>query len=112
MQYEPVMGFMDEFTGNVVDQFFFYRQGGRSCLRNKTDPPAYPEYMCINRHPGLLVNNRCNYIGGFSPDTGQLHQFINGHGYLTIKGGNDLLCHTNQVLRFIVGIGNTFDQGE
>ncbi len=110
MEYQPVVGFVDEGFGDMPDQFFFHRQGCGSRLGYQTDPFTDPEHMGVNSHIGLLVDHGSNYIGCFSAHPRKLHQFINGHGYAPFKITDHLLSHTDQVFCFIIRVGYAFDE--
>ena len=73
---------------------------------------ANSEHVCVYRHVRLLVDHGSDHIGRFSSDPRKRHEFVYRHGYVSTGLGHQLLGHADQVLCFVVGIGNASDQGE
>jgi hypothetical protein len=111
MQYEPVVGFMNQCGGNIFYQLFFGRQGGGGAVC-KSQPGTYPEYMGIHRHIGLLVNNAGYHIGCFAAYAWQFYQLFHRHRYMGPMLLHQHIGHTYQVFGFIVGVADAAYQGK
>ncbi|MCY1372921.1 hypothetical protein D9M69_601600 [compost metagenome] len=69
----------------------------------------YPEHVGIHGHCRLIMDHRSNHICCFPPYPRHFHQLFYGIRHLIVKIIHQHLCHSYQVLRFIVGIGNAPD---
>ena len=69
------------------------------------------EHMGIDRHRGLVKNDRSNHISGLAPHAGQTHQVFHRVGNLPAKVGLQHLGHPQKMGSLVVGIGNRLDIG-
>jgi hypothetical protein len=111
VQDQPVMGDMDHFAGNELQQLLL---GGkrRFSVHGQADTGGDAEDMGIDGHIRLVIDNGSDYIGGFATDAWQTHQFFNGQRYLAAEVMNQHLGHADQVFRFVVGIRDAANKRE
>lgn len=105
------MGNVNLFFRDVPDELLFRLQRGFG-IGGEPDSGSYPENMGIHRHIRLLMYHGSDYIGGFTPYTRELHQFLDRVGNFTLECLRYLLRHAYQVTGFIIGIADALDQGE
>jgi len=106
-----MVGDVDLVAGNEFQQLFFGSQR-RFGVHGKADAGCDAEDVGVDRHVGLVIDDRSDDIGGFAADAGEAHQFFDGQRYFAAKIMDQHLSHADQVFRLVIGIGNAPDQRE
>ena len=108
MQEKPMMGFGDDGSRDVLDELAF---GLKRILTvgRETETFADTEDMGIDRHSGLIPNDRTNDVSGLATDTLQRLQVFDVIGNDAVVGRDQTLRHLNQVFGFRSRITDGFD---
>lgn len=96
--------------GYGLEELIFDGGGGFSV--GDTDASCDAEDVGVDGHGGLVVENGKEDVGGFSSDAGQGLQVVSVVGEDSVVFFDDFLCHGDEVLGFVVGVGNAFDEGK
>ena len=103
-----MMRFWDDGSRDVLDELAFCLEwvlavGGQAESFGDT------EDMCINRHSGLVPDDRADDVGGLSSDTLEGLQVIYVIGDDAVVGGDEALRHLDQMFRLRARITDGFD---
>ena len=102
------MGFGNDIGRDVSDECFFRLERVLAVCR-QSEPFADTEDMRIDRHGGLVPNDRTHDIGGFASYALQRLQVIDVIGYDAVIDGDEALRHLYQVFGFGAGITDGLD---
>ena len=99
MQEKPMMGFGDDGSRDVLDELAF---GLKRILAvgREAETFADTEYMGIDRHSGLIPNDRADYVRRFASNALEGLEIIDVIGHDAVEGGDETLCHLNEVFGF------------
>ena len=103
-----MMGFGDDGSRDIFDELAF-------CLKRilavgrETETFADTEYMCIDRHSGLIPDDRTNDVGGLATNSLQRLQVFDVIGYDAIVDRDQTLRHLNQVFGFRAWVADRLD---
>ena len=97
------MGFRDDISGDVFDKLLFCLEGVLGVC-SESESFADAEDMGVDRHGGLVPNDRTDDVGGLASDTLECLEVIDVIGYDAVVGGDESLRHGDEVLCFGTGV--------
>ena len=102
------MGFGNDVGRDVFDQLTLCLERVLA-VGGQTEPFADPKNMRVHRHGGLIPDDRADYVRRFASNALEGLKVIDVIGHDAVEGGDETLCHLNEVFGFGAGITDRFD---
>ncbi len=108
MKKYPMMCFRDKFSRDILDELLFCLQRILT-IGGKPNALRYTEDVGIDCHGGLVVDDGTYNVGCLTAYAWETLQIFNIIGHLAIEIVYQHLCHTNEMCRLVVRVGDGTD---
>ena len=98
-----MMGNRYQLFGDMLNQILLCHEG-RFAIAGQPNAVGDAKHVGVDRHRRLVEYDRCDYIGRFTPNAGQLLQVVYVGRHFASEEGCQSLCHADQVFRLVVWV--------